>query len=188
MDPTLGILTALLKPLTSVAQDKWSQKEEYKLLQHLSHERISRELFWNIECIRRYRDDIENISYVDLIRTQAFDGLVESEIPLDYLFNHEVNPEFREVEPYSSAQFKNNIQGIANVSELVDRTYNRLWMLKHRKEKSLPLGDIDYLLNLTVFTFLHTTLVRRNSQKERQNPKSLIAGFSYLTKKILTKD
>ncbi|WP_338430216.1 hypothetical protein [Synechococcus elongatus] len=182
MDPAVSLITALIRSLALVAQNDWKDKEEYKLLRHLAHERISRELFWNIECLRRHLNSDSHSSYLDLIRTDSFDDLVEKEIPLDRLFEYAIKNDFREVEPYCQDKFRNNIQGIENISELIDRVYNRLWMLKHRKNNELPLGDVKYLLDLTIFTYVHTTLFRRNYHKDRQDPKGYIQTFSWLNK------
>lgn len=47
MDPlasSLTVISSLVKPLLLIAEKDWLNRQEFVALQHLAHERISREL------------------------------------------------------------------------------------------------------------------------------------------------
>ena len=91
----------LLKPLLSVASEDWSNKAEFRILRHLANERLSRELHWNAECLWRQIDNAES-EYFSLIRTDAFDALVASNVPIDLLLANPVRADWLETEQYAS--------------------------------------------------------------------------------------
>ena len=166
MDLSLGVLSSLLRPLLAVATDDWSKKTEFKTLRHLAYERLSRELHWNAECLWKVNNDPSN-KYIDLLRTEAFDSLVEASIPLDHILGDQVRADWLETEPYCGPQFKHRIESCERISDLVDRVYNRLWMLRHRHESELECGDVPYLINLLIFTLAHVNMGRRDMQASR---------------------
>ena len=174
MDLSIGVLSTLLRPLLSVASDDWSKKAEFKTLRHLAYERLSRELHLNAECLWKVTDDSSN-GYIELLRTEAFDSLVAASVPLDLLLGEPVRVDWLEAEPYSRQQFKHRIESCKSISDLVDRVYNRLWMLKHRHQSELAHGDIPYLINLLLFSLAHINMGRRGMHASRANFSKLIA-------------
>lgn len=173
MDLSASVLTTLLRPLLSVATDDWSQKAEFKTLRHLALERLSRELHWNAECLWKLTGDSAN-GYIDFLRTEAFDSLVAASVPLDLLLCETVRVDWLESEPYSRKRFKQRIENCQIVSDLVDKVYNRLWMLKLRQKSQLPHGDIAYLTDLLLFTLAHINMGRRGMHASRANLRKLI--------------
>ena len=106
--------------------------------------------------------------YFELLRTDAFDLLVSQNIPLDYLMSEPINHSELDNLSDSKDQFRKRIDGCAQVSDLIDRVYNRLWMLKHRQEGGISPGDTKYLLNLTLFTLAHLINGRRELSSNAQ--------------------
>ena len=174
MDLSLGVLSTLLRPLLSVAADDWSKKSEFKTLRHLAYERLSRELHWNAECLWKVTDD-SSTGYIELLRTEAFDSLVAASVPLDLILDDPVRADWLETEPYSQQQFKHRIESCDSISDLIDRVYNRLWMLKHKHQNELGHGDIPYLINLLLFTLAHINMGRRSMHASRVNLRKQIA-------------
>ncbi len=174
MDLSLGVLSTLLRPLLSVATDDWSKRSEFKTLRHLAYERLSRELHWNAECLWKVTDNGSN-GYIELLRTEAFDSLVAASVPIDHILGDPVRADWLENEPYSRPQFKHRIESCESISHLVDRVYNRLWMLKHRHQSELGNSDVSYLINLLLFTLAHINMGRRNMQASRSYFRKQIA-------------
>jgi hypothetical protein len=164
MDLSIGVVSSLLKPLLSVASTHWTQMAEYQTLRRLAYEMLSRELHWNAECLCTI-DANTSSEYIEILRTEAFDSLVASSVPMDLLLADPVRIEWLETGRYSTQQFKRRVNNIPNVSELIDRVYNRLWMLKHRNKKDLAKGDIAYLTSLLLFALAHVNLGRHNQQE-----------------------
>lgn len=174
MDLSISVLSSLLRPLLSVAIDDWSKKAEFKTLRHLAYERLSRELHWNAECLWKISDDLGD-GYIELLRTEAFDSLVAASVPLDLLLDAPVRADWLEAEPYCRQQFKQRIESCKSISDLVDRVYNRLWMLKHRHKSELGHGDIQYLINLLLFALAHINMGRRDMHPSRANLSKIIS-------------
>lgn len=168
MDFSLGALSALLRPLLSVATDEWSKHSEFKTLRHLAYERLSRELHWNAECLWKISDNSYN-EYIQMLRTEAFDSLVGASVPLDFILFEPVRADWLENEPYSQKLFRHRIEDCNTISELVDKVYNRIWMLKNRHERGLSYGDIGYLSDLLIFTLAHVNIGRRDLYASRAN-------------------
>jgi hypothetical protein len=167
MELSIEVLSILIKPLLSLAKDKWNKRSEFQTLRHLAYERLSRELHWNAECLYKHKSD-NNQLYFELLRTDAFDLLVSQNIPLDYLMSEPINHSELDNLSDSKDQFRKRIDGCAQVSDLIDRVYNRLWMLKHRQEGGISPGDTKYLLNLTLFTLAHLINGRRELSSNAQ--------------------
>lgn len=164
MDPlasSLTVINSLVKPLLLIAEKDWSSRQEFVTLQHLAHERISRELHWNLECIWKLDADASS-PYASLLRTAAFDELVSSGVPLDRLFRDSIRSEWLNTSPYNGGQFQARIESFSTVSDLLDRTYNRIWMLVHRNNQDLAKGDVAYVRILVQFTLIHVNVVRRS--------------------------
>jgi hypothetical protein len=164
MDPlasSLTVINSLVKPLLLIAEKDWSNRQEFVTLQHLAHERISRELHWNLECIWKLDADASS-PYASLLRTAAFDELVSSGVLLDRLFSGSIRSEWLDTSPYNNSQFQARIESFSTVSDLLDRTYNRIWMLVHRNSQDLPKGDVAYVRTLVQFTLIHVNVVRRS--------------------------
>jgi hypothetical protein len=174
MDFSLGALSALLRPLLSVAKDEWSKQSEFKTLRHLAYERLSRELHWNAECLWKLSDNSSN-EYIEMLRTEAFDSLVTASVPLDFILFEPVRADWLENEPYSQKLFRHRIEGCNTISELVDKVYNRLWMLKNKHERGLSHGDLVYLINLLLFTLAHINIGRRDLHASRASLRKQIA-------------
>jgi hypothetical protein len=174
MDLSIGVISPLLTPLLSLAKDDWSNKAEFKTLRHLAYERLSRELHWNAECLWKVSDDSAN-GYIDLLRTEAFDALVAASVPLDFLLREQVRADWLETEPYCRQQFKHRIESCEKISHLVDRVYNRIWMLKNREKCELGHGDIQYLVDLLLFTLAHVNMCRRDTYASRNNLRKSIS-------------
>jgi len=49
MELSIEVLSILIKPLLSLAKDKWNKRSEFQTLRHLAYERLSRELLCNAE-------------------------------------------------------------------------------------------------------------------------------------------
>jgi hypothetical protein len=147
-------LTTLLEKIADLTIDKWKSAKEFQQMQSVAYERISRELFWNAECLSR-ADDNKNIGYLGLIRTQSFDELVLTGIPMDALFSQTIS--FADDlngndYPALSKQYVRRLKDINSLSMLIDRTYHRLWMLQKRCDLNLPKGDIPYARSLVRMT------------------------------------
>ena len=59
-----------------------------------------------------------------------------------------------------SKQLRRRLKGVNRLSHLLDRTYNRIWMLRHRVTHGLELGDISYLRQLLKLSLAETTNFR----------------------------
>ena len=140
-------ISSLLGGLLKTGIDQWSKNQDFNTLRLLAHERISRELFWNQECLNVRRKE-EQRSYWELIRTEAFDELVNMGAPVDELFRDPIHALNEADSPLIDAQLRSRIEKSDRISMLLDRTYNRLWMLRHRTSKELSPGDISYLRKL----------------------------------------
>jgi hypothetical protein len=82
--------------------------------------------------------------------------------------------------PYNSCQFQSRIESFSTVSDLLDRTYNRIWMLVHPNSQDLPKGDVAYVRTLVQFTLIHVNVVRRSLRPTQKSfglvAKSVIEG------------
>lgn len=105
---SLTVINGLVKPLLLIADKEWSSRQEFVTLKHLAHERISRELQWNLECIWKLDSD-PSLSYALLLRTFAFDELVLSGVPLDRLFCDLMRPEWLDTSPIIVVSLKNEL-------------------------------------------------------------------------------
>lgn len=54
------------------------------------------------------------------------------------------------------------MESFTRVSDLLDRSYNRIWMLVHRNSQDLPKGDVAYVRTLVQFTLTHVNVVWRS--------------------------
>lgn len=174
MDLSISVLSSLLRPLLSVASDDWVKMAEFKTLRHLAYERLSRELHWNAECLWKVSDDSGG-EYIELLRTEAFDSLVAASVPLDLLLGESVRADWLDSEPYCRQQFKHRIDSCKTISDLVGRAYNRLWMLRYKCKSELGYGDIQYLINLLLFTLAHVNMGRRGIRPSRASFSKLIS-------------
>jgi hypothetical protein len=182
MDPvasSLTVINGLVKPLLLIAGKDWSSRQEFLTLRHLAHERISRELHWNLECI--WKLDSDASPYASLLRTAAFDELVSSGVPLDLLFSDSIRSEWLDTSPYNNSQFQARIEHSSTVSDLLDRAYNRIWMLVHRSSHCLAMGDVVYLRTLIQFTLIHVNVVRYSLRPTQKSfglmARSVVAGM-----------
>ena len=163
-----------------VAGKDWLSRQEFVTLRHFAHERISRELQWNLECI--WKLDLDPSSaYAFLLQTAAFDELVLSGVPLDRLFCDLMRPEWLNTLLYNSSQFKVQIESFSTVPDLLDRTFSCIWMIVHRSNNDLEMGDLDHVRTLIQFTLIHVNVVRHSLRPARKifglMAKSVIAGL-----------
>lgn len=112
--PSLTLINRLVKPLLLIAEKDWSKRQEFVTLQHLAHERISRELHWNLECIWKLDGDPSS-PYASLLRTVAFDEIISSGVPLDRLFLDSIRSEWLDTSPYNSAISQQPVSGANGV-------------------------------------------------------------------------
>lgn len=154
-----SVFSQLLQRLVNSGFDRLKVSKDFLILKRLAHERICRELFWNLECISNSRPDERSV-YLSLMRTDAFDDLVKLGAPMDDIFGSYV---FALNGPPASAlskQLRRRLKGVNLLSHLLDRTYNRIWMLRHRVTHGLELGDISYLRQLLKLSLAETANFR----------------------------
>jgi hypothetical protein len=150
----ISILTPALSSLLGVGVDSWKDNKQFRTLQLIAYERICRELFWNRECLSQ-KDSKHEPVYFGMLRTDAFDELVNAGVPLDEIFSepiHALMPRVNDSKRLPSLVLKRVAKDEFH-SRLMDRTYNRIWMLKHRVGKDLPLGSLVYLRQLVGLTY-----------------------------------
>ncbi len=138
-------------------------KDERRLLELklLAHERIARELFWNLECLSSRAKDQERRVYLGLLRTEAFDELVKIGAPLDQIFDAPIASLVGVPSESIPQLLRRRLNGVNRVSMLLDRTYNRIWMLHHRLKHDLGIGDIAYLRQLVSLSLREVSTARR---------------------------
>jgi hypothetical protein len=142
-----SIFSSLLNRLVESGFQKLKSNAEFLSLRRLAHERIGRELFWNLECISNCKAN-ERAAYLKLMRTDAFDDLVKLGAPLDDIFDAPIVALSGLPSQRLSTQLRRRLNDISRLSMLLDRTYNRTWMLRHRVQNNLALGDLAYLRQL----------------------------------------
>ena len=142
-----SLLTTLLLRVADTGFKKLKESKDFNALQRLAHERIGRELFWNLECMSSRKAN-DQIIYLSLLRTEAFDELVKLSAPLDDIFDAQVVSLVGPLAVKLPQQLRRRLMGINQLSMLLDRTYHRIWMLRHRVENKLALGDLTYLRQL----------------------------------------
>ena len=150
----ISILTPALDSLLGVGVEAWKENKQFRTIKLISYERICRELFWNRECLSQKGSEHEPV-YFGMLRTEAFDELVNAGVPMDEIFSdtiYALKPQSNEKKKVPSVVLR-GIQKDEFHSRLMDRTYNRIWMLKHRLEKQLPLGSLVYLRQLVTLTY-----------------------------------
>ncbi|MEB3330914.1 MAG: hypothetical protein VKI83_00260 [Synechococcaceae cyanobacterium] len=143
-----SLLSQVLSTLVNQGIEKWKSGKQFTTLRLLAHERLARELFWNRECLSARKKEEEASIYLALLRTDAFDELVKLSAPMQDIFPEPIHlltglP----VEPLSPL-LRRRLGDIQHRHELIDRTYHRIWMMRHRVKHGLSLGDIAYLRQL----------------------------------------
>ena len=154
-----SVFSQLLLRLVNSGFDKFKDNNNFLVLRRLAHERICRELFWNLECISNSRPNERSV-YLSLMRTDAFDDLVKLGAPVDDIFCSNIDALKGLPADALSKQFRRRLKGVNRLSHLLDRTYNRIWMLRHRVTHSLELGDISYLRQLVKLSLAETIKIR----------------------------
>ena len=150
----ISILTPALSSLLGVGVDSWKDNKQFRARQLIAYERICRELFWNRECLSQKDSKHEHV-YLGMLRTDAFDELVSAGVPMDEIFSepiHALKPRLNDAKKIPNLVLKRVAKDEFH-SRLMDRTYNRMWMLKHRVGKDLPLGSLAYLRQLVSLTY-----------------------------------
>lgn len=157
------IIGTLLSPLLSMASSEWTSRNEFKTLRGLALERLCRELRWNVECIQASKADRTAVT-LSLLRTKAFDSLVQADAPLDVLLKEDVRHEWLRERSFQSHNIHHAIRACSTVSDLIDESYHRIWMIKHLRQEA---GLIDYFIemrDLTLITLAHTQFYRRHGR------------------------
>ncbi len=154
-----SVFSQLLNRLVNSGFDRLKVSKDFLILKRLAHERICRELFWDLECISNSRPN-ERFVYLSLMRTDAFDDLVKLGAPMDDIFGSHIVALNGPPVSALSKQLRRRLKGVNRLSHLLDRTYNRIWMLRHRVTHSLELGDISYLRQLLKLSLAETTSFR----------------------------
>jgi hypothetical protein len=154
-------LEALLAPLLTIATAEWKQRDEYKLLKRLACERLSRELAWNAECMIRAGHG-QGAVFAKLLRTNAFDMLVEASAPIDLILNDEFRLSWIQDILGCEPIIMDQLESAKTISELVDHCYHRIWMIKHVPEDLERPEVLLEVFDFTVITLAHI-LIRRNS-------------------------
>lgn len=147
MNPT-SLISALVLRLLDSGINKVKDERRLRELKLLAHERIARELFWNLECLSSRAKDQERRVYLGLLRTEAFDELVKIGAPLDQIFDAPIASLVGVPSESIPQLLRSRLNGVNRVSMLLDRIYNRIWMLHHRLQNDLSIGDIPYLRQL----------------------------------------
>jgi len=159
-------LIKLLDKLSDQAVESFKSAKEFKQIQSVANERISRELFWNNECLS-YADNNVNLSYLGLIRTTAFDELVSTGVPLDLIFSQTIDfsGDGEAIGKHQPPRaYAVRLKEIKNLSMLIDRTYHRLWMLQKRCELNLAKGDVAYARALVRLTSKYVSEQRHSNK------------------------
>jgi hypothetical protein len=143
-----SLISSLVLRLVDSGINKAKDERRLRELKLLAHERIARELFWNLECLSSRAKDEERRVYLGLLRTDAFDELVNISAPLDQIFATAIVSLVGVPSESIPQQLRQRLKGVDRLSMLLDRTYNRIWMLHHRLKNDLRVGDIAYLRQL----------------------------------------
>jgi len=155
-------LSKLLEKLSDEAIDNYKSAKEFQRVKAIANERISRELFWNNECLS-YASTNQGEGHLHLVRTSAFDELVSTGVPLDLIFEKplDFSPNaINELEFQPPKEYAPRLKGIKSLSMLIDRTYHRLWMLQKRRELGIAGTDIAYVRALVRLTNNYVTAQR----------------------------
>ena len=92
-----------------------------------------------------------------------------------------MRPEWLNTLLYNSSQFKVQIESFSTVPDLLDRTFSCIWMIVHRSNNDLEMGDLDHVRTLIQFTLIHVNVVRHSLRPARKifglMAKSVIAGL-----------
>ena len=160
MNP-VSLISSLALRLVDCGINKANDERRLRELKLLAHERIARELFWNLECLSSRAKDQERRVYLRLLRTEAFDELVKIGAPLDQIFDSPIVSLVGVPSESISKLLRRRLNGVHRVSMLLDRTYNRIWMLHHRLKNDLSIGDIPYLRQLVKLSLTEVSAARR---------------------------
>ena len=159
-------LIKLLDKISDQAVESLKSAKEFKQIQSVANEQISRELFWNNECLS-YADNNVNLSYLGLIRTTAFVELVSTGVPLDLIFSQTIDfsGDGETIGKHQPPRaYAVRLKEIKNLSMLIDRTYHRLWMLQKRCELNLAKGDVAYARALVRLTSKYVSEQRHSNK------------------------
>ena len=89
--------------------------------------------------------------------TDAFDDLVKLGAPIDDIFGSHIAALYGPPTSALPKQLRRRLKGLNRLSHLLDRTCNRIWMLRHRVTHGLGLGGISYLRQLLKLSLAETT-------------------------------
>jgi hypothetical protein len=149
----------LLSSLFAISIDKWKGDARFRALRLLAHEQVSRELRWNIECLSSSKSK-DRLVYLKALRTDVFTGLSDIGAPIDDIFTE--NIEHLALEGYRpSSRVLKSLAKDNSLSRLLDRTYNRIGILRLRVSEDLPYGDISYLRGLIKYSLAGVDCGRR---------------------------
>jgi len=94
------------------------------------------------------------------MRADAFDDLVKLGAPMGYIFRSHVFALDGPPASTLSKQLRRRLKGVNRLSHLLGRTYNRIWMLRHRVTHGLELGDFSYHRQLLKLSLVETAIFR----------------------------
>lgn len=161
-----GVIDVLLNPLLSIAANEWKQRDEFMLLRRLACERLARELSWNIECINRIRQGQVD-EFVKLVRTNAFDSLVEASVPIDRILGDSIRNEWVSLGTTLHSVANGSLQSVGNVSELLDYAYHGIWMIKRVPADRETIEKLQEIHVPTVLSLAHVMIARRTERPSR---------------------
>lgn len=141
-----SLFRELFSSIVKVGIDKWEDNEQFRALRLIAHEKISRELRWNLECLSSSNPRDQSI-YIKVLKMDSFMELLAMSVPIDEIFTVKTISFISAGEKPSDRILK-IINRDDLLSRLLDRSYNRIGILRLRNSEGLPLGDISYLRNL----------------------------------------
>ncbi|RYF46640.1 MAG: hypothetical protein EOO27_38950 [Comamonadaceae bacterium] len=153
------------KKVLDVGLEAWKQDQARKELRNAVQGRLCRELRYVEHILLEFCVDVDPMGQVfdaraeadaaklfRALSTEAFDTLSSSPAPLSaFLTEAEIQPGFSRPDRYQD--YRKRIANVS-ISDLVERCYLRVKILRQRALADLPLGDVDYVL------FLVRTVIR----------------------------
>lgn len=158
-----SLLRELVGSILKVSIDRWNDNEQFRVLKLISHEKIYRELRWNLECLAATKPKDRGI-YLKALKDRSFNELIENEAPLDEIFTVELKSIDAPKSILSTAICK-IIEKDHTLSKLLDRTYNRIGILRIRNDSGLEPGKINYLRQLTLVSLAGLEAGRKELNK-----------------------
>ena len=141
-----SLFKELFSSIVNVGIDKWKDNEQFRALRLIAHEKISRELRCNLECLSSSNPKDQSI-YMKALKMDSFAELSATSIPIDEIFATKAEAFIPAGEKLSD-RIRKTINSDVVLSRMLDRVYNRIGILGLRINEGLPLGDVSYLRSL----------------------------------------